>query len=403
MSTAAESTQAEGTQAARRYFEAVAARDLGGMLGCWAPDGVDRFVGDVELVGPGGVRSYFEELWAAFPDFSFEIVDFTTEDDRCVCRWRTRGTFAGPGSYQGFEPTGARIDIEGTDIATVRDGLIQRNEAYVNQMDVARQLGLLPGRETAQERGMAALVNRRTRMSRRVAGTGAESVADGVWLVRGGFPQKTMNVYLLEDEGGVTVFDAGIESMVPALAAAAAQLGGIRRVVLGHEHADHRGAAPGLGAPVHCHADGRADAEGDGGYHYFDFSKLDLPARWLMPRLLHHWDGGPVTVAGTVAEGDEIAGFRVIHLPGHAPGLIGLWRESDRLALVSDCFYTLDPQTGRKGHPRVPHAAFNQDTEQARDSIRKLAALEPAVAWAGHADPLRGDVRSQLEHAAAST
>jgi hypothetical protein len=75
----------------------------------------------------------------------------------------------------------------------------------------------------------------------------------------------------------------------------------------------------------------------------------------------------------------------------------------DRLALVSDCFYTLDPQTGFHGHPRVPHEAFNHDTEQARASVRKLAAMEPAAAWAGHADPLTGDVRGQLETAAATT
>ena len=95
-----------------------------------------------------------------------------------------------------------------------------------------------------------------------------------------------------------------------------------------------------------------------------------------------------------------MAGFKVVHLPGHAPGLIGLWRESDRLALVSDCFYTLDPQTGRHGPPRVPHAAFNQDTEQARASIRKLAALEPAAAWPGHAEPVTGDVAGTLRRVA---
>ena len=93
----------------------------------------------------------------------------------------------------------------------------------------------------------------------------------------------------------------------------------------------------------------------------------------------------------------------MIHLPGHAPGLIGLWRESDRLALVSDCFYTLDPQTGTPGSPRVPHRAFNADTERARASMRTLAALAPATAWSGHAEPLRGDVAGQLERAAATT
>src|SRR3712207_923125 len=93
-----------------------------------------------------------------------------------------------------------------------------------------------------------------------------EPVAAGVWLVRGGFPRRTMNVYLIEDEGGgVTLFDAGVEAMAGTLMEAAAGVGGINRVVLGHAHCDHRGAAPRLGAPVLCHADERADVEGDGG------------------------------------------------------------------------------------------------------------------------------------------
>jgi glyoxylase-like metal-dependent hydrolase (beta-lactamase superfamily II) len=113
-------------------------------------------------------------------------------------------------------------------------------------------------------------------------------------------------------------------------------------------------------------------------------------------------DLGAVSVAGTVSEGDEVAGFTVIELPGHAPGLIGLYRKSDRLALVSDCFYTLDPQTGIKGPARVPHPAFNIDTQQARASIRKLAELDPSAAWAGHTDPVTGDVAAELERAAAA-
>ncbi len=41
---------------------------------------------------------------------------------------------------------------------------------------------------------------------------------------------------------------------------------------------------------------------------------------------------------------------------------------------------------------------------QARDSIRKLAALNPSAAWAGHADPVGGeDVAQQLERAAAAS
>ncbi len=117
--------------------------------------------------------------------------------------------------------------------------------------------------------------------------------------------------------------------------------------------------------------------------------------------MLHRYafDGGPVKISGTVKEGDEIAGFKVIDLPGHAPGLIGLWRESDRLALVSDCFYTLD-MWGRSCAPSVPAQTYNYDTDQARSSMRKLAEMEPAAAWPGHAHPTTGDVRGQLLKAA---
>ena len=237
-----------------------------------------------------------------------------------------------------------------------------------------------------------------------------ERVAERVWVMRGGFPHRTMNIYFIEEDGGgVTVFDAGIKAMTEHVVNVGRKMGGIKRILLGHGHGDHRGAAPGAGAPVWCHVDERGDAEGDGGQSYFDYSKLPVmtkagPVRALMPKLVQTvWDGGPVRIEQTVTEGDTVAGFEVVHLPGHAPGLIGLWRESDRLALVSDCFYTLDPTTGEFGHPRVPHIAFNQDHEQAKASIRKLAALEPSTAWAGHADPVTGDVRSQLETAAATT
>jgi hydroxyacylglutathione hydrolase len=230
-----------------------------------------------------------------------------------------------------------------------------------------------------------------------------ERIADGVWLVRGGFPAKIMNVYLIEDAGGVTIYDTGISAMTGAVAAAAAGLGGITRVVLGHADADHRGAAPGLDAAVFCHEGDRAAAESSSPFRdYWDFAKLRVPVNVLMPKLLRHWDGGAVRIAGVLAEGEEVAGFRVLHLPGHAPGLIGLFRESDRLALCSDLIYTLDVQTSIPGRPRVPHPAFNLDTGQARASIRKLAAHDPAIVWPGHAGPVRGDVRAQLERAAAA-
>jgi len=388
---------------ARRYFTALSAHDLDTATACWVPGAVDRFVGGQELIAPGGVRDYFSSLFQAFPDFHLEVLEMTTYRNRTAVRWRASGTFAGPGTFEGFEPNGARIEIEGCDVVTVANGLIQHNEAYIDSGDIARQLGFLPPSGSRAEVRLASLANVRTRLTRKLHGSEPTLIADGVWVVRGGFPLRTMNVYLIQEEGGgVTVFDGGISDMAPAIALAAARLGGARRVVLGHVDADHRGGIPGLGAPVYCHPAERAAAESSSAFrNYWDLTKLARHGRALLGRLLPVWDGGALQVADTVEEGDEIAGFKVVHLPGHAPGLIGLFRDSDKLALVSDCFYTLDPQTGLKGAARVPHPAFNIDTEQARDSIRKLATLGPQLVWAGHADPVTGDVRSQLERAAA--
>jgi glyoxylase-like metal-dependent hydrolase (beta-lactamase superfamily II)/predicted ester cyclase len=385
---------------ARRYFAAIDARDLEQAVSLWAQDGRENVRGQVDTRAPEGVREFIGALIDAIPDLSMQIVSTTTEADRCGVQWRLTGTFAGPGSFAGVAPTGNPIELEGFDLITVRDGLIESNDAFSDSMTFARQIGMLPPQGSGAEQRMTGAFNAKTRLTARLGAGEAELVAEGVWVVQG--QPGRCNVYLLEDDGGVTLFDAGARTMTRAVASAGAKLGGIRRVVLGHGHTDHRGTAPALGVPVLCHADEVQDAEGSGGFRYWpqNLAGLPTPVRQIH-RLLHRyaWDAGPVTIADTLGEGDAVAGFSVIELPGHAPGQIGLWRASDRLALSSDCFYTLD-MWGRDCAPRLPERLYNFDTEQARASIRKLAAMEPAAAWPGHAKPVTGDVRSQLERAA---
>ncbi|MFN8160765.1 MAG: MBL fold metallo-hydrolase [Solirubrobacterales bacterium] len=232
-----------------------------------------------------------------------------------------------------------------------------------------------------------------------------EKVADQVWMLRGDI-RHGMNIYFLEESGGFVQFDAGTRGMLEAARAAAGRLGPVKRIVLGHAHSDHRGTAPALGLPVLCHPDEVAEAESpDPIPPYFDFSMFEVaPVRWLYPTMLRRWDGGGVRIDGTVSEGDEVAGFRVLDFPGHAPGLIGLWRESDRLAIVSDVVYFVDSARLRPlpyGEASVPHPGFAWDHQRAKESVRKLAALDPATVCAGHAEPLRADsLRATLEAAA---
>jgi glyoxylase-like metal-dependent hydrolase (beta-lactamase superfamily II)/predicted ester cyclase len=385
---------------ARRYFAAIGARELDAAVAMWADGGRENVRGQVDVTAPEGVRAFIGELLGALPDLRFEIVSTTTQDDRCGVQWRMTGTFAGPGSLSGVQPTGHPIVIEGIDLLTVRDGLIQSNDAFPDSIALPRQIGMMPPQGSTADQRLMGAFNAKTRLTSRLSAGEAELVAEGVWVVQG--QPGRCNVYLIEDDGGVTLFDAGARTMVRAVASAGAKLGGIRRIVLGHGHTDHRGVAPALGVPVLCHPEEVQDAEGSGGFRYWPAGLVGLPAPLRQAhRMMHRyaWDGGPVKISGTIAEGDEVAGFRVVDLPGHAPGLIGLWRESDRLALSSDCFYTID-MWGRNRAPRIPEPIYNFDTEKARASLRKLAALEPAAAWPGHAKPVTGDVRSQLERAA---
>src|SRR5215207_2625467 len=125
-------------------------------------------------------------------------------------------------------------------------------------------------------------------------------------------PFKPLTELLAEDDG-VTVFDGGSASMTEGVRAAAEEIGPVKRIVLGHGHADHRGIAAGLGVPVLCHEDERADVEGDGGMHYFDIEHIPYRfPRTVYPTLLRHWDGGPAPVAETLREGDTVAGFEVV-------------------------------------------------------------------------------------------
>jgi glyoxylase-like metal-dependent hydrolase (beta-lactamase superfamily II)/ketosteroid isomerase-like protein len=390
---------------ARRYFEALDAHDVERAVAMWAPGGREYVRGQVDVTAPEGVREFIGALAQAMPDLKMEVLETTTEGERCAVQYRITGTFAGSEPFNGVAPTGAPVALEGVDVLTVRDGLIQGNEAFPDGLSFAREIGLMPPQGSSAEQRLMGAFNLKTRVAG-LPDQDAKLVAEGVWVVQG--QPGRCNVYLIEDSevGGVTLYDAGARTMVKAVASAGAKLGGIKRVVLGHGHTDHRGTAPALGVPVLCHPDEREDAEGSGGFRYWpkDLAGLPAPQRQIH-RLLHRfaWDAGPVQIAGTLSEGDEIAGFKVIDLPGHAPGQIGLWRESDRLALVSDCFYTLE-MWGRSCPPHVPEPTYNYDTEQAQASIRKLAELEPAAAWPGHAKPVTpsdaGDVRSQLLRAA---
>ncbi|HEX6687952.1 MAG TPA: ester cyclase [Solirubrobacterales bacterium] len=151
---------------ARAYFEAIAARDLDAMTSFYEPGGTGELHGLVELTAPDSYRAWFANLFAAFPDFHFEILDVVAEGDKAAVHWHATGTFNGGVRFEGVDPTGARIDLTGCDLLTVRDGRIHRNDAYLNGAQMAQQLGALPAAGSLPERTMLAVLNLKTRLAR---------------------------------------------------------------------------------------------------------------------------------------------------------------------------------------------------------------------------------------------
>ena len=161
----------------------------------------------------------------------------------------------------------------------------------------------------------------------------------------------------------------------------------ISMLALTHVHPDHQGAAKAIceerAIPLACHVDDVDAMEGR------------RPVQEAAPdnfrnKLIHRfWEGPPHEVERPFEEGDEIAGFRVIHAPGHARGEVIFWRQSDRVAICGDVVRNMSYLTTLAG-VREPPVIFTADVPENRRSIRKLAELRPEITLPGHGPEIRG-------------
>jgi hydroxyacylglutathione hydrolase len=199
-----------------------------------------------------------------------------------------------------------------------------------------------------------------------------KQLAPGVWRLSERF-RPLINIYLVDD----VLIDAGRRQDRDRIVR---QIDGrpISMLALTHAHPDHQGAAHAVcgarGIPLACHADDVEVMEG----------RRPMGGASPISRIVvRRWGGPPHEVNRILHDGDELAGFRVIHAPGHSPGEVIFFRESDRVAICGDVVRNLSYATLR---PRIlaPPDAFNYDSAQNRESIRKLAGLEPAIILPGH-------------------
>ena len=201
--------------------------------------------------------------------------------------------------------------------------------------------------------------------------------APGVWrlpLV----PRDGVNAYLLGD----VLVDAGMPQTAGKLVAALRGRSPSAHA-LTHAHVDHAGGskrvADELGLQVWASS---RDAQ--------DVAKgTPTPGPGRFAQMSARFSGWPaVPVARSLEEGDEVAGFRVVDAPGHTPGHIAFFRESDRVLVGGDAFTAMGMLTTRRG-VFAPPAPVNFDDAQVRRTMRKLADLEPSLALFGHGPAVR--------------
>lgn len=190
---------------------------------------------------------------------------------------------------------------------------------------------------------------------------------DGVWLIE----LTGVNVYLADDDGTLTLIDAGLPTHAGAIRrgveAAGFAVRDLDRVLITHFDIDHVGALAALGVDeIYM---GAPDVP-----YLTKEAKPPLGNRkGALQRAVAPLVKRPDGEITPVADGDTVGSFRVYATPGHTPGHVAYVSDALDAAFVGDLVIERDGTL----HPSPWYLSY--DTERVRQSIHELADAEPAV------------------------
>ncbi len=229
-------------------------------------------------------------------------------------------------------------------------------------------------------------------------------VSEGVW----GLKDYFVNVYIIQNQltQKWVLVDAGLKTSASKIKKMATDLFGPDShpecIILTHGHFDHVGALQTLlddwNVKVYAHELELPYLTGRASYPPADPTVGGGMMAWMSDL----YPISPINVRPMVEKlpmDGRIPGFadwKFIHTPGHSPGHISLWRESDRVLIAGDAFVTTKAESAisvflQKECVSRPPAYLTYDWTAAGQSVRKLADLKPALVATGHGKPMQGE------------
>lgn len=237
-----------------------------------------------------------------------------------------------------------------------------------------------------------------------------QHVADGIHRVEDAYT----NWYIVEDDGALTIVDAGVptswESLQQALGVLGRRRTDVRALVLTHAHFDHIGfaerARTELGIPVYVHENDVPLTRHPLQYSherprsfYMATQVRAMPIVASLVRNRAFWPP-PIAEVRRFSNGSlDVPGSpRVLFTPGHTLGHCALHFPDRDAVIAGDAFVTLDPYTAKAGPKLVARAAL-ADSERNLASLDAIAETGVTTVLTGHGEPWKGGAAEGVRRA----
>lgn len=236
------------------------------------------------------------------------------------------------------------------------------------------------------------------------------SVAPGVW----GMKDVFVNIYMILNpfDGSWVLVDTGLKWSGAKIKKMAYQLFGDSKpsaIILTHGHFDHVGSAENLSeewhVPVYAHYLEIPYLTGKSSYPPPDPSV----GGGLMSLMAWAYPTNPINIwnhVNVLPDNGSVPGlpeWRFLHTPGHTPGHISIYRESDGVLIAGDALVTTKTESVISTMLQLktvsgPPKYFTTDWALARQSVKDLMKLEPEIVATGHGKPMQGSEVRRLLH-----